>query len=34
MSINIQKIRLDLPIRSRLVNEYPLLYLDSAATSQ
>lgn len=31
---NIQKIRNDFPILSRMVNGYPLVYLDNAATSQ
>ncbi len=32
--IDIQKIRADFPILSRTVNGYPLVYFDSAATSQ
>ncbi len=31
---NIQKIRNDFPILKRMVNGYPLVYLDNAATSQ
>ena len=34
MDINVEKIRKDFPILARLVNKKPLIYFDSAATSQ
>jgi cysteine desulfurase/selenocysteine lyase len=34
MAFDVQKIRADFPILSRKVNDYPLVYLDNAATSQ
>jgi len=34
MNINVEKIRKDFPILARLVNKKPLIYFDSAATSQ
>ncbi len=34
MAFDVQNIRLDFPILQRKVNEYPLIYLDNAATSQ
>lgn len=34
VSFNIEKVRQDFPILKRMVNGYPLVYLDNAATSQ
>ncbi|MCF6307653.1 MAG: cysteine desulfurase [Flavobacteriaceae bacterium] len=34
MAFDVQKIRADFPILSRIVNGYPLVYFDNAATSQ